>query len=51
MQRTISDTEWLDILNIIELHLKADSNITDVCLNFQLRVPKRGTANTLRLNR
>jgi hypothetical protein len=34
----------------IEYHMEQDHNLTDVTINYQLRIPERGTRNYLQLS-
>jgi len=45
----IEDIVWEALRKQIELHAGKDKNITDVRINYQLRVPKYGTRNYLDL--
>ena len=41
----------LDKLKLqIEYHMKQDSNLTDININYQLKVPTYGTRNYLKLS-
>ena len=45
----ISKGAWDDLKKQIEYHLKLDSNITDIHINYQVR-KKKGIKNYLKLN-
>ena len=46
----INQAAWDKLKLQIEYHLKQDPNLTDVKINYQLRVPKYGTRNYLNLS-
>ncbi len=48
--RILDDKAWDDLRDTVELHLQADSNITDVIVKYQVKIPKIGTRNYLTLN-
>lgn len=50
MSRILDDKVWDDLRDTVELHLQADSNITDVIVKYQVKIPKRGTRNYITLN-
>jgi hypothetical protein len=41
---------WEKLRAQIEFHLKDDENITDIRINYQLKIPKYGTRNFLDLS-
>ena len=45
----ISAAAWVDLKRQIEYHLKQDSNITDIHINYQVK-KKKGIKNYLKLN-
>ena len=45
----IEEVVWVALRKQIELHAGKDKNITDVRINYQLRIPKYGTRNYLDL--
>ena len=46
----INDSAWDKLKKQIEYHLKQDSNLTDIRINYQVKVPKIGTRNYLGLS-
>ena len=46
----INDSAWDNLKKQIEYHLKQDSNLTDIRINYQVKVPKIGTRNYLGLS-
>jgi|TARA_R110000796_G_scaffold188695_1_gene305604 hypothetical protein len=46
----INDSAWDKLKKQIEYHLKQDSNLTDIRINYQVKVPQRGTRNYLGLS-
>ena len=46
----INDSAWEKLKKQIEYHLEQDSNLTDIRIYYQVRVPKRGTRNYLGLS-
>lgn len=46
----INDSAWEKLKKQIEYHLKEDSNLTDIRINYQVRIPNRGTRNYLGLS-
>ena len=40
----IEEVVWVALRKQIELHAGKDKNITDVRINYQLRIPKYGTS-------
>ena len=47
---TINNEAWEKLKKQIEYHLKEDSNLTDIRINYQVRTPNRGTRNYLGLS-
>ena len=47
---TINNEAWEKLKKQIEYHLKQDSNLTDIRINYQVKVPERGTRNYLGLS-
>lgn len=45
----INNDAWAKLKKQIEYHLEQDNNLTDVSINYQIKVPKYGTKNYLRL--
>lgn len=45
----ISNDAWEKLKKQIEYHLKQDPNLTDIAINYQVRIPKIGTRNYLKL--
>jgi hypothetical protein len=45
----INNEAWEKLKKQIEYYWEQDSNLTDVTINYQLKVPERGTRNYLRL--
>ena len=48
--KTINDSAWEKLKKQIEYHLDQDSNLTDIRINYQVKIPSRGTRNYLGLN-
>tara|TARA_R110000782_G_scaffold269833_1_gene368716 strand:- start:25 stop:186 length:162 start_codon:yes stop_codon:yes gene_type:complete len=46
----INKPAWEELKAQIEEHLKEDANITDIKINYQIKVPKFGTRNFLNLS-
>ena len=46
----INDSAWEKLRKQIEYHLEQDSNLTDIRINYQVKIPARGTRNYLNLN-
>lgn len=46
----ISEEAWKKLKLQIEYHIKEDPNLTDVAINYQLRIPNYGTRNYLKLS-
>ena len=46
----INDSAWEKLKKQIEYHLEQDSNLTDIKINYQVKVPERGTRNYLGLS-
>jgi len=47
---TINNEAWEKLKKQIEYHLKEDSNLTDIRINYQVKIPNRGTRNYLGLS-
>ena len=47
--RKINNEAWEKLKLQIEDKLKEDPNITDIAINYQVRIPKIGTRNYLKL--
>ena len=48
--KAINDSDWDNLKKQIEYHLEQDSNLTDIKINYQVKIPERGTRNYLNLN-
>lgn len=48
--KAINDSAWDKLKKQIEYHLEQDSNLTDIKINYQVKIPSRGTRNYLNLN-
>jgi len=46
----INNAAWEKLKKQIEYHLKEDSNLTDIKINYQIKEPKYGTKNYLNLS-
>tara|TARA_B100000809_G_scaffold11021_1_gene10341 strand:+ start:1040 stop:1282 length:243 start_codon:yes stop_codon:yes gene_type:complete len=46
----VNETAWINLKKQIEMHLKEDPNLTDVAINYQVKIPTFGTRNYLNLN-
>ena len=46
----LSNEAWDKLKQQIEYHIEQDHNLTDVTINYQLRIPERGTKNYLTLS-
>jgi hypothetical protein len=46
----VNQTAWDNLKKQIEMHLKEDPNLTDVAINYQVKIPTFGTRNFLNLN-
>ena len=46
----VNETAWVNLKKQIEMHLKEDPNLTDVAINYQVKIPTFGTRNYLNLN-
>ena len=46
----INQAAWDKLKLQIEYHMKQDSNLTDININYQLKVPTYGTRNYLNLS-
>tara|TARA_R110002096_G_scaffold30185_4_gene90243 strand:- start:5403 stop:5588 length:186 start_codon:yes stop_codon:yes gene_type:complete len=47
---TINEAAWDKLKLQIEYHLQQDPNLTDIKINYQIKVPKFGTKNYLNLS-
>ena len=47
--RKINNEAWEKLKKQIEYYWEQDNNLTDVTINYQLRVPEMGTRNYLKL--
>jgi hypothetical protein len=45
----INNEAWEKIKKQIEYYLEQDPNLTDIAINYQVRIPKTGTRNYLKL--
>ena len=45
----INNDAWDKLKKQINYHLEQDPNLTDIAINYQVRVPERGTRNYLQL--
>jgi hypothetical protein len=46
----LNNEAWDKLKQQIEYHIGQDHNLTDITINYQLRIPERGTRNYLRLS-
>jgi len=46
----LSNEAWDKLKQQIEYHIEQDHNLTDITINYQLRIPERGIRNYLRLS-
>jgi hypothetical protein len=46
----VSNEAWEKLKQEIQYHIEQDHNLTDVTINYQLRIPERGTRNYLQLS-
>ena len=46
----ISIEAWDKLKKQIEYHLKQDNNLTDISINYQVKIQERGTRNYLGLS-
>jgi len=46
----ISTEAWNKLKKQIEYHLTQDNNLTDISINYQVKIPERGTRNYLGLS-
>jgi hypothetical protein len=46
----VNETAWVNLKKQIEMHLAEDPNLTDVAINYQVKIPTFGTRNYLNLN-
>jgi len=46
----LSNEAWDKLKQQIEYHIGQDHNLTDITINYQLRIPEMGTRNYLRLS-
>ena len=47
---TINQAAWDKLKLQIEYHLKQDPNLTDININYQVRIPSYGSRNYLKLS-
>ena len=45
----INNEAWEKLKLQIEYHLEQDSNLTDIAINYQVKIPEMGTRNYLKL--
>ncbi len=48
--KKINQSAWDKLKKQIEYHIEQDPNLTDVKINYQLKIPKYGTKNYLNLS-
>ena len=46
----LNNEAWENLKQQIEEHIGQDHNLTDITINYQLRIPERGTRNYLQLS-
>jgi hypothetical protein len=46
----VNNEAWEKLKQEIQYHIEQDYNLTDVTINYQLRIPERGTRNYLQLS-
>lgn len=46
----LNNEAWDKLKQQIEYHIEQDHNLTDITINYQLRIPEMGTRNYLRLS-
>ena len=46
----VNEVAWENLKKQIEMHLKEDPNLTDIKINYQMKIPTFGTRNYLNLN-
>lgn len=46
----INEAAWEKLKTQIEYHLEQDPNLTDVKINYQIKIPEFGTRNFLNLS-
>ena len=46
----VNEVAWDNLKKQIEMHLKEDPNLTDIKINYQMKIPTFGTRNYLNLN-
>ena len=46
----INESAWENLKQQMEYYLEQDPNLTDVTINYQVKIPERGTRNYLRLS-
>jgi len=46
----LNNEAWEHLKQQIDDHLEQDHNLTDITINYQLRIPEMGTRNYLRLS-
>jgi hypothetical protein len=45
----INNDAWEKLKKQINYHLEQDANLTDIAINYQVRIPEMGTRNYLKL--
>ena len=46
----VNNEAWEKLKQEIQYHIEQDHNLTDVTINYKLRIPERGTRNYLQLS-
>jgi len=46
----INNEAWKELKQQMEYHLEQDPNLTDIAINYQVRIPEREIKNYLRLS-
>ena len=46
----INNEAWKELKQQMEYYLEQDSNLTDIAINYQVRIPEKGTRNYLKLS-
>jgi hypothetical protein len=46
----VNNEAWEKLKQEIQYHIEQDHNLTDVTINYQLRISERGTRNYLQLS-
>ena len=46
----INNEAWKKLQQQMEYYLEQDPNLTDIAINYQVRIPEMGTKNYLRLS-